>query len=440
MRLAVPNGSGGSGLTVVVGPNNSGKSTIIESLTAISQSKTPTFSEGKRNKAAGERVVIRIVDNQGHERVLRTVASGGSQAEFGGEQTNPTSQEVFVLPSRRSFAPFFGKGSRDRNQYALAQQLGATREGATEFAGRLFQIVSNAEQREEFDNVLSNVLDPVPDWTIDQSDQGAYYLKYTKGDLVHSSDGLGEGLLNVIFIVDALYDSKPGTVVAIDEPELSLHPQLQKRVLNLLFEYAADRQIVLATHSPKFISWDAIAAGAQIVRISSVAGSPEVGELSDGVRRSVAGFLADLNNPHVLGLDANEVFFLGDKVIMVEGQEDVMFFPKVLSDLGKTLSGDFYGWGVGGADKMTVIAGILSDLGFKKVAGILDADRAADVATLQEAFPNFFFVHQPADDIRYKKDRPDKTSLLSEDNRTVREEFRPDTIEVLDSVERYLSG
>ena len=45
--------------------------------------------------------------------------------------------------------------------------------------------------------------------------------------------------------------------------------------------------------------------------------------VSDECRESFRGILRDLNNPHTLGIEANEAFFLEDSIILVEGQEDV---------------------------------------------------------------------------------------------------------------------
>ena len=51
IHLAVPNNEReGSGLTVITGANNSGKSTVIEALRARSGHQSPSFSEGVRNK------------------------------------------------------------------------------------------------------------------------------------------------------------------------------------------------------------------------------------------------------------------------------------------------------------------------------------------------------------------------------------------------------
>ena len=75
-----------------------------------------------------------------------------------------------------------------------------------QFSTRLFRILQN---RKDFDAVLGKVLNPVPNWTIDQSDGSQYFLKFYFGDAYHNSDGLGEGLVSLFFIIDALYDSNP---------------------------------------------------------------------------------------------------------------------------------------------------------------------------------------------------------------------------------------
>ena len=51
LKLSKPNGEKGSGLTVIVGPNNGGKSTIIESFKVMSSGDHFSFAEGQRNKA-----------------------------------------------------------------------------------------------------------------------------------------------------------------------------------------------------------------------------------------------------------------------------------------------------------------------------------------------------------------------------------------------------
>ncbi len=42
--LGIPNGEQGSGLTILIGPNNSGKSTIVESFNILSRQHPTSFT------------------------------------------------------------------------------------------------------------------------------------------------------------------------------------------------------------------------------------------------------------------------------------------------------------------------------------------------------------------------------------------------------------
>ena len=68
-EFAVPSGSPGSGLTVLVGPNGGGKSTVLEALRVAGRTQNVSFSEGKRNLVAGDRVAIRWTSDGEHGEV-----------------------------------------------------------------------------------------------------------------------------------------------------------------------------------------------------------------------------------------------------------------------------------------------------------------------------------------------------------------------------------
>ena len=143
-------------------------------------------------------------------------------------------------------------------------------------------------------------MNPSLSWMIDQSDQGQYYLQANNDNHFHNSDGLGEGIISLIFIVDALYDSKPDGMIVIDEPELSLHPAYQRRLARLFADYAKDRQIVYATHSPYFVDFTHILNGAEIARVHKRDGGSSISQLSRSTAAQLRGFLTDHHNPHTL--------------------------------------------------------------------------------------------------------------------------------------------
>lgn len=149
------------------------------------------------------------------------------------------------------------------------------------------------------------------------------------------------------------------------------------------------------------------------------------------------------NNPHVLGLNAQEIFFVTDKVVLVEGQEDVVFLEKVQQSLGVQLAGNIFGWGVGGAENMERMATVLRELGFSRVVGILDGNRSALAEKLATAFPDFHFFAIAADDIRTKRVAPAKaavTGLLDDENRDVRTDLKDKTEQQFLAANAYLTA
>lgn len=436
VQFSIPNGALGSGLTIITGANNSGKSSIIECLKARGGYQSPSFTVGARNSSV-DRVDIKYIIDGKEERIssLKKGSSETSKAEVNSQF------QVFVLPSRRAFEPFFGRGANTREQYLQNTELPAQRSSMmNNFQSRLFNILDN---QEAFNKILHKVLPFKPEWSIDQSDQGAYFLKFYNGDNSHTSDGMGEGIVSIFAIVDSLYDSNPGDVIVIDEPELSLHPALQKRVFRLLNNFSKDRQIIISTHSPYFVDIKSIINGSQLVRVINDGSGTEIYQLSsDG--RGVIEKLASGNiyNPHTFGLDTRELFFQEDGIIVVEGQEDVLLFPDIAEQLGLNISASFFGWGAGGASNIGFICFLLQDLGFKKVAAILDGDKAEEVPILKSEFPNFHFVHICADDIRTKKERKATEAVdgLLDSKRVIKDEYKDHTAQLINELNGYMYG
>ena len=139
-------------------------------------------------------------------------------------------------------------------------------------------------------------------------------------------------------------DSKPikprkksDTVVfAIEEPELYLHPQAQKRFADLLRTIAAEanNQVLLTTHSPYFLKLE---KHQEIVLVSKPdAGSGTVahqvsGELFSG--ESLEEKKKRFRLAHWINPDRSEMFF-AKKVVFVEGETEKVALPYIAHKIG----------------------------------------------------------------------------------------------------------
>ncbi len=65
---------------------------------------------------------------------------------------------------------------------------------------------------------------------------------------------LSDGTLRWLFLTTLLLDPQPPPVIAIEEPELGLHPDLLPRLADLLKDAALRTQLIVTTHSPELVS------------------------------------------------------------------------------------------------------------------------------------------------------------------------------------------
>jgi predicted ATPase len=64
---------------------------------------------------------------------------------------------------------------------------------------------------------------------------------------------LSEGTLRFLWLVSILQSPQPATITMIDEPEVSLHPELIALLADLLREASKKTQILVATHSDRLV-------------------------------------------------------------------------------------------------------------------------------------------------------------------------------------------
>ncbi len=436
LKLAVPNGKPGSGLTVLVGPNGGGKSTLVECFNQIALAKkNASFSKGKRNLKAGDCVEISIEGSEG-TGVLKTT-KGGSETQWDG----PTPPKIYYLPSRRFFNPYFSMNRWERSTFLSNPTTFQTRTNSLDSCThRLIDL--NKSGSEQFDALFCKILGKPFQWTIDQDDNGLYFVKVTKQNgLYHNSDGLGEGILSLMFIVDALCGNNDEFLV-IDEPELSLHPQLQRRLLDVILEKTKDSQVVISTHSPSMLSLESIVNDGMVARVFESEEGTKICMLDEVSRDFINSTSHNLNNPHILGTDAKACFFAEDGLIITEGQEDVVLYPVIMNNLELAYSIPFFGFGAGGASGINSIAHLLHVLGFKRVGAIYDGDTRPDYEKFCKDFDGVGYKAWiiPAEDIRDKApyQAPAKQGLLEDDRKTLKPAYADSLTAIFAEMQKYL--
>ncbi len=437
LELAVPTGERGSGLTVLIGPNGGGKSTLVECFQKISiKNENVSFTSGKRNHQAGDNVSI-VVRFDDTVATLSTVEGGGSEAVWS-DRNRP---RVYFLPARRVFNPYFGRNIWNRDTFIDNPEITQFRASVSDnFSHRLFDISKNSRG---FNSLFWRILGKELHWTIDQEDSGSYFVKVIKdGGVIHNSDGLGEGIISLMFIADAIYNSNPNEIIVIDEPELSLHPQLQLRLLDALMDITTTTQVVISTHSPTMVSMESIVNGGVIARIHEEVNASVIDSIDDRCRKLFKSTFKNINNPHIFGNDARSCFFTEDGLIITEGQEDVVLYPQIAQQVGVESSIPFFGYGAGGANRITDIAYILHLLGFKKVGAIYDGDKRDDYELFCRDYERYGYKAWiiPADDVR---DKPERAAMqgklgLVDEKGSIKEEYSEDMTKMFEDINAFL--
>lgn len=395
LRLAVPQpGKPGSGLTFIVGPNNGGKSTVLESIDLVLRGKTVQIARPSRNDSTNYQAKIRGTWSNGQTCGLESDPANPIQMALNGK--NPQQPMAYVAGSRNLPAQIGGPAPKRSEHFN--NQPHAFQRNISEFLAARIGNWQRAEVSGRFFKMLNSVLD----FELRIFNEGSA-LHVKVGGHEHDPRGLGAGIISLLHFIDAMYDAEDGSAIVIDEPENSLHPAFQKNLLRLFLEEAKRLQIIYATHSPFLVDWEAILNGAALARVHRPDGAySTVSQLLPQTADALAGFLTNLRNPHILGIDAKEVFFLTNGIVLVEGQDDVIFYKRMAEQAGIPIEGTFYGWGAGGAENMPRLVRVLHDLGFGRVVGVLDDNKPETLASLKSEFPQYQFCAIPASDVRDK--------------------------------------
>lgn len=336
-----------SGLTVLIGPNGSGKTHILR---AIKSAITTHLSDKKvRFLSAGRMGMLEMnrADYDGH----RGIHIAYDNANFGSK----------------------GDVKRRHN----IETLNGDFQTLSERADILIKVQERLKKLFKRDLII--------EW-----DAGTLKVVFSRLDndsTPYSSGREASGLLHLVGILAALYDDDVGALM-LDEPEVSLHPQLQAFLLNEIISAAGHyseggfkKIIVMATHSTEMLNVLKIEDLESLIFCHDldtppVQIDPSAGELQN---RKIQSLVARLGQEHKLSLFCR-------RPLLVEGPSDRF----ICSFLSKKLELHLEAAGsqilpVIGTGQMPVVSKFFRLLGKTPVV-LTDADSFADSLELTNYF------------------------------------------------------
>lgn len=188
---------------------------------------------------------------------------------------------------------------------------------------------------DSYKSLVQEVINYFPDLTSISSDRTEHdiatltYEEYGKKlDILYSGTGLKHFI--DILIKSTLSKAK---IILLDEPEMGLHPDLQRRFIDYISKLAQDKgiQFFISTHSPVFLNYSKEFA---FYRMLNTKGKRQILKIDSEATHTV---LSDL------GIRPSDLFNQ-DICLLVEGASEVVFFEHIIRNLYKS---DFEKIGVG---------------------------------------------------------------------------------------------
>lgn len=153
-----------------------------------------------------------------------------------------------------------------------------------------------------------------------------------EGDFTISATQLGEGIQNalVLSILQAFEERrKKGAILLIEEPEMFLHPQMQRSLYKTLRKIGKTNQIIYTTHSPHFVTipdYDEVL----LIRKSLDSGTTATPSPLPTDARRREKLIKELDP------ERNELFF-ATRLLLVEGDTEKLAFPEYSKRMGVDL-------------------------------------------------------------------------------------------------------
>lgn len=251
------------------------------------------------------------------------------------------------------------------------------------------------------------------DW--DAGNLKVSFAKLGNGNSYYSSGREASGLLHLVGILSALYDDEVG-VLLIDEPEVSLHPQLQAFLLKEISRVAGipsddnyQKIIVMATHSTEMIRLSKADDLLSFIFCNDLKEDPIQipSDASELQSKKIKGLVARLGQEHKLAL-------FSKTPLLVEGPSDVIICNSLSDKLYLNLeAAGSQILPINGKEAIPETIKLLRLMG-KKPTILVDADAFSDGLDLINSFFNDEKTKEFANDLKSMESHSDILTFSKE--------------------------
>jgi predicted ATPase len=269
-------------ITVLVGPNNSGKSTILKCLALIQEGLVATPGSFGRAEATGlPTITIQLSDVQRQDfqqadaidyrnpgLIITPTTANSATMRLTGTLADVNRDDAItkfqsIVPNNPILA-FFSARRQFGYQESVSKQTGMQVSGnLSNLAQRLQRLQSRPDQWDNYvslsDDILGFHLVPL------QSPNGNLPGVVFGADSEIMVDALGDGVPSIGWMVAELMAAER-KLILIEEPEHDLHPASLRKLVDLMVDAAMRNQILVTTHSHVVLNTLG-AAGGRVYRV-----------------------------------------------------------------------------------------------------------------------------------------------------------------------------
>lgn len=261
-------------VTVLIGANNSGKSSFVQALYSF-QIGSLQLADCVRAGSPGFSVVLEVGDafdnpwqaevNAGNARIELSFGGGRQDVVIDG------SHHTVQIAQQEPYAYFYPQLAKRKvasyNRDVNANYARTILPSWHNLVSRL-QRLSNPDfpGSQEYRSACKAILGFVV--TVFPSDTGQQAGRYIDKDTAIPLEHMGEGVSAVAGLLVDLASAE-GRVFLIEEPENDLHPTALKQLLSLLLKAAEQNQIIVTTHSNIVLRYLGSHPDGRIIKVSS---------------------------------------------------------------------------------------------------------------------------------------------------------------------------